>query len=412
MKNKILSLSYNDFMGDGHAFATSKELKELGFEVFFLPYIRKYSDVNEYFIDTKRKWNYSNIKILIISKLRYYFSLLNRTSSVYCYFSIWNASVSAKKILRKCPFKPDYIYIGWHDFYLSPKTIYDLYRLSGAEIILSMVDAYILGGGCHYPFDCKQYMAGCKKCPALKYNKWLSIKLYNKKIKYWTDMPMHIVGTTYDIERALNVPFLSNKVMHKAIGVPEIPFLLNKHDARKMFGIENNGFVIMFGAAEYTDKRKGLKILIDALKIFAKENSNKRKISLLVIGHGNTELIIDDRINVITTGYLKLQELFSAFYASDVYISPSLDDSGPYMINYSIACGRPVISFPIGIAKDLVLNGETGYLAKFNNEQDIANGLNKFYMMDIETINKYSINCKNLMSGLLNKHWYDFLLTE
>jgi glycosyltransferase involved in cell wall biosynthesis len=49
------------------------------------------------------------------------------------------------------------------------------------------------------------------------------------------------------------------------------------------------------------------------------------------------------------------------------------------MINESIMCGTPVVSFRMGVAEDLIINGETGYIVKLKNIRDLANGIDEDY---------------------------------
>lgn len=93
-------------------------------------------------------------------------------------------------------------------------------------------------------------------------------------------------------------------------------------------------------------------------------------------------------------------------------MSPSIDDSGPYMVNYSIACGTPVISFPIGVALDLVIPHQTGYLAKYLDSDDMAKGIIEFYTMSEHKYKMISDNCIRLINQLLldNIPWYLMVL--
>jgi glycosyltransferase involved in cell wall biosynthesis len=53
-------------------------------------------------------------------------------------------------------------------------------------------------------------------------------------------------------------------------------------------------------------------------------------------------------------GYLSYEDLAKAYNAADVFVCPSIEDSGPSMINQSALCGTPIVAFEMGVAFDLV----------------------------------------------------------
>ena len=52
------------------------------------------------------------------------------------------------------------------------------------------------------------------------------------------------------------------------------------------------------------------------------------------------------------------------------------------MINESILCGTPVVSFDMGVAPDLVHTGRTGYRARLKDSADLAVGLYQLMEMN------------------------------
>ena len=418
MQKKVLVLAYNDNSMDGHAFSVYKLLKENGYEACFLSMYSFYQDDESLKFFFKRSeqgirrigYNWYRLK-------RRLFSLTQRNTAVpgtekeYCLFNVNNFFAhGAKDILKKCPYTPDIIVLGWVEHFISPKTIYDLYQLTKAQIIINMVDAHITGGGCHFPCECKQYMTGCHSCPAV-INKKYPERLFAEKNKYLKDIPLTLVGVPYDLERAKLTPFLRNKKMVPYIGTPFIPFVKSKEEARKELGIPEDDFVIMSGSAYIKEKRKGFHYLEQALKKFGSLYKGNRCVTFLQLGKNSDKTIdLGDKINIVQPGYLDLDGVFTAFYASDVFCNTPIDDSGPYMINYSIACGTPVLSFPIGIATTLVKHGETGYMAKYMDVNDLVNGLQQFYAYTKDQYKSYEINCRELMDYYRNQPaWYNTL---
>jgi glycosyltransferase involved in cell wall biosynthesis len=56
--------------------------------------------------------------------------------------------------------------------------------------------------------------------------------------------------------------------------------------------------------------------------------------------------------------------LARAYQAADFFVSPSTNETGPMMAGEAMACGRPLIAYPIGIAPDLVEQGRNGTLVE------------------------------------------------
>ena len=406
---RILVLSYNDNPAEGQAYSRYKELKDKGYEVYFVSLLSCYNGDGGWFykIDKRFSFRYTlrNAFFRLINAI--FKSRANRGE--YCFYNTLNIyEKSAKTILKKSIPNPDIIILGWYDYFISPRVLWDLYNLTKAKIVIPMIDAHLLGGGCHYPCDCEQYSSGCKNCPALIY-RGSARSLYKAKIKYLTQIPFTIAGSGYDLKRANNVPFLRNKEMIPTLGAPEIPFTMSKEKAREFFNIPKDDFVILCGVHFFSEKRKGFYYTAEAIKHFMGNKSSGRKITLLMLGNGEIPADLQDlNINIVKPGYLPLKDLYIAYFASNLFISSSIDDSGPYMVNYSIACGVPVVSFPIGIALDLVIPTSTGYLAKYLDYKDLSNGILHFYELGKDEEVAISQNCLRLMDDIRENYipWY------
>lgn len=404
MAKKILCLSTLDERAKGHAYAMAQEFKENGYQVQFISLLRTKSDTQFFIIDTLNKYNLKYLAYKLITLLCQVLFL------PYPNMRGWYKGIdfaTAKDIIKLLQFTPDYIYIGSYQWFLSPKEINRLAKMTHAKIIISMVDEKLLGGGCAYPvLGCKNYETGCINCPEYKYASFIPRYIWNQKKKYFSDLPLIIRGVNYDLQKLLKIKHFANKKTMQSVGVPVIPFNMSKDQAREILNIPKDEFIIMSGAVSPKDPKKGFSELIQALNIFASKIQDK-KVTFLGLGNNVNTSLLNSKINVITPGYLDLKGLFTAFYACDVYISPSLEDSGPYMVNYSIACGRPVIAFPVGIALDLVVKKKTGYLAEYRDPLSMADGIYSFYSLDDNKLDEYGTKClEHIMSFKSLSNWY------
>jgi len=61
--------------------------------------------------------------------------------------------------------------------------------------------------------------------------------------------------------------------------------------------------------------------------------------------------------------------------AADLFIFPARADNLPLVLQESMACGTPMVSFKVGGVPDLVRPGITGYLATPEDVKDFCNGI-------------------------------------
>jgi glycosyltransferase involved in cell wall biosynthesis len=99
-------------------------------------------------------------------------------------------------------------------------------------------------------------------------------------------------------------------------------------------------------------------------------------------------------MKVFSLGYLNSDRLKSiAFSAADLFIFPTRADNLPLVLQESMACGTPMVSFNIGGVPDLVRPGITGYLAHPEDTQDFCDGIVK--LLEDEQLRKtMSQNCR------------------
>jgi glycosyltransferase involved in cell wall biosynthesis len=181
---------------------------------------------------------------------------------------------------------------------------------------------------------------------------------------------------------------------------PEIFKPSDKQLVRTTLGIPSDKKVIFFGATSYEQKRKGLSYLLKAFQHLKKLlcSSNRQNDLLLVIaGNHNKGLFEQLPFEYKYIGMLNSdKELASAYQASDIFVCSSVEDSGPLMINESIMCGTPVVSFEMGGALDLVHTHKTGYRAMLKDSEDLARGIYRLLSLSDTEYAQTGANCREL----------------
>jgi glycosyltransferase involved in cell wall biosynthesis len=285
--------------------------------------------------------------------------------------------------------------------FLNAKNLYELNKFTGAPIFWYLMDSAALTGGCHFFWDCKGYITGCGKCPGLNSinkNDQSAIN-FNFKKRYLDKTNIHIIaGTGRLFQQSKKSLLYKNKPIHKVL-LPtdhEIFKPVQKDAIRGRLNLPKDKKIIFFGAGSLQAKRKGMKYLVEALKLIY--NQQKDMDILLLVAGKHFEYIKDDLFfEYKYLGVLENNEqLASAYKVSDVFVSPSIEDAGPLMINQSIMSGTPVVSFEMGVASDLIVNGKTGYVAELQNTNDLAKGIIDIILLGKQKQQTMSKNCRKL----------------
>lgn len=371
-------------------------------------------------------------KIIVIknrNKIRYFLAGLVRFISYrmpnrdknYHFFStdMFFNNIWYKDIIKAFPFKPDII------LYLHPVkllTIRDLFlinKMTDVPIFWYMMDMAPITGGCHYAWECEGYTKSCGKCPGLHSNNPDDVthKMWKLKKKHIDKMNIiPIAGSGWQHNQLLLSSLFENKKKYKILlPINENIFLSgNKQETRMHFGLPQDKRIIFFGSVYLEERRKGFVELVKSLNLlFQNLTENERtKIHIAIAGKENPEL--ESQIPFARTylGYLDYFGLAKAFQAADFYICPSIEDSGPMMINQSIMCGTPVAAFKMGVAVDLVKTGVTGYQAKLKDIDDLYKGIMYLSQLPENELTAMSENCRNLGLSLLNMKTFSNELNE
>lgn len=297
------------------------------------------------------------------------------------------------KVINDIGIKPDLFIAHWTTGFADAKTFYLIQQEFKVPFIWYMSDMEPMTAGCHYVFSCNQYKKRCIDCEA--FNKgfhWLPNYYYKQKEKYIKIMDLKIVASSkYMLDMANESSLfrdLQKTVIHRGIDSDIFKPVEDINSLRSRWKLCEHDIVLFFGAQSINDRRKGMKQLLAALDIvynrLQSDVEHLNRVKILLAGKDNG---ITDRIpfRVEYAGFMKNQEDLSSLYkASDAYICPTLQDSGPMMASEALMCGVPVLGYRMGVLPDIVTDGITGYLAEVGNEDDLADIIEKFIILSDE----------------------------
>ncbi len=281
--------------------------------------------------------------------------------------------ISTDKLIKWC----DIIHIHWfNQGFLSASGLQKILE-SGKPIVWTLHDMWAFTGGCHYAWDCMNYLEQCGQCQFLKSPspKDLSNKIWLKKSQFYPSAKLTFVPVGKWLG---NIALSSSLGKHISQQVIYNPIDLNvlqpikQELARKSLKFDPDVTYVLFGASRIDDRIKGLNYLIDAIEYI------KNKFKLVVFG-GKPKFrldIIDHLpVEVIYLGHVTKEEQQRVYSACDVTCVPSEYETFGLVAAESMACGTPVVAFDNSGVAEIVDHHRNGYLAEFRSSEDLAKGI-------------------------------------
>lgn len=273
---------------------------------------------------------------------------------------------------------PDIIQLHWVvGGFLPLKELVKLNR----PIVWTLHDMWAFTGVCHYTGECERYTAACGKCPMLNSTKEndLSHKAWERKKKAFTGLNLTIVTPSQWLAQCARKSSLLKDFRIEVIpnGLKLDVFKpIDKTVARQELSLSPDKKYILFGAISSTsDRRKGFHLLHPALR-YLSENHDMKDVELLVFGASEPENPPDFGLPTRYLGTVNDDEKLALLYgASDVCVTPSLQDNLPNIVVETLACGTPCVAFNIGGMPDMIEHQKNGYLAQPFDPEDLAEGI-------------------------------------
>lgn len=397
---KILHFSTFDHGGAGKAaYRLHRNFLSAGFQSKMAVFNKQEPDKDVFEIGTV---SYTSRLYTFLSKVR-----LKFFSNQDYYFQNQSRSIlkSTDVLMRSINYQPDLIILHWVSNFISLDDIKQISQAYRVPVIWYILDMAPLTGGCHYAWDCTGYYRECGMCPALKSTNMhdLSRRVWQEKHLALKKIDLDVVaGSGWLEKQARNSSLFHDQNITKILLSvdPDIFVSIPKAVARKKLGLSEGKKIIFFGNQGLGLKRKGMSHLFEALKQLVSDPTfDKNKVLVTVAGDTPNDLYMP--LEYKSLGFLGSDEMLAlAYQAADVFVCPSVEDSGPMMINESIMCGTPVVSFDMGVAPDLVKTGLTGYRAKLGDSEDLAHGIKTILNLSSGDINRMSITCRDLGMSL------------
>ncbi|MBT8195008.1 MAG: glycosyltransferase [Bacteroidia bacterium] len=309
-------------------------------------------------------------------------------------FSLANVgkSISNHPLIKEA----DIIHLHWtQQGFLSIRELENLQKLN-KPIVWTLHDMWAFTGGCHYSEGCKHFEQSCGNCHLLKNSSEtdLSRKIWNKKKKAYSNIEfvtcsqwLRDVAKSSGLLSSFNVTAIANPIDTNVFSSENVDGLLSDIDSNKK--------LILFGAMNLKDERKGYTYFIDCLKKLKKNYPElSENIELITFGKADASKDKELPFKINYCGFLSDPKAIAAVYSkASVFILPSLEDNLPNTVMESLACNTPVVAFNTGGIPEMVQHKKIGYIAKYKSADDLTEGM-KWVLEDESRFKQLSENAR------------------
>ena len=394
---KIIHLSTSDLNG-GAAIAAYRIYKAQ----------LKNSNINPQFLVQRKKSNDDTVTAIGVSSFYTFLSnlliwadeltirILSENLKGRFTFPFFGRDLTKNKLLMEC----DVVNLHWiNGAFLSLNSLEKLKQLN-KPIVWTQHDMWAFTGGCHYTDGCVNFIRSCSICPKLifKSENDFSTKIFKRKKTIFDNMNLTIVSSSnWLAEETERSQLLSTKKSY-VIPTPidfDIYRPINKEKARIDLRLPLDKKLVLAGAMNLKDERKGFLYLIQALQIIYDSNNKLcSDIELVVFGKLDENILNKIPFKVHQLGRLNNEkDIVKAYNTADIYLAPSLEDNLPNTIMEAMSCGIPVVAFNVGGIPDMINNNLNGILTQPRSSEELANGI-MLLLTDEDLRKRFSINAR------------------
>lgn len=418
---KFLLVAYNDSDGVGQtAVNLNTTLNNLGHKSKIV--LLNQSIISKNIFKIKRS--------LLKRVLFYFFEFLKKRFTDL--FSFGNSTINYRSI-EKHVNESDIIIIYTLHKFLSLDMLTKIFEKKKI-IYFRPLDMELATGGCHVNFfyengkECKKYLTGCNECPKLNNINFFNFsnRIYKNKKNFINEFKPTILLENKFTKNFYDSSPVTKNANNEIIYLPvreNRKKLIEKKVARKMFQLEDNEKILLFGTYNLDAPHKGGRILGEILNLFVeyanqqdKKLLNNTKVKLVTFGRKQSFKIKISQIEWYHLSEINGDEKLNALYrAADIFLSPSTGCNAPSTIRESTINSIPTIAFDNGEASETIKNNVNGFLIPKYDNKKFATAIfdtlfNKNFLVDKNwnELLKLRYNSKTEAEMIINKASRDF----
>lgn len=295
--------------------------------------------------------------------------------------------VSSESVLdRVAASHPDLVIVGnVHSANADPVLLHMLAERFPTLVVLH--DFWILTGRCAYTGTCEKYLKGCdSSCPTPNEYPVLApskiARAWRKKrdvlgAKSRPALLANSEWTAAFARKALEASFTAGRA--PSVELFHLSFPLDvfrprdKQSCRERFGLPLDRFLVLLPAS-LDETRKGARAVLEALAGLELPN-----LTVVTIGWPSTDVYYS--VEVVQLGYLSDPQSIATLNAAvNVVVAPSSAETFGQIFIEAIACGTPVVGYPLTAVPEAIRDGVTGLLACDNNPESLVAAVHHLYI--------------------------------
>jgi glycosyltransferase involved in cell wall biosynthesis len=249
-----------------------------------------------------------------------------------------------------------------------PETIREIGEALGARVALWQVDMAHATGGCHSNLGCLKYQTGCGACPLIGSTNPQDVSSVQaaRRVRIWKELGVFVLAPSGWSARQAKESFILRNLDVRTFPIPlDLAVLKPTADQlamRRELGLPAEGRIILVRALDPAITFKSFGLFLEALRRLDDQGVT---LHVAVIGERGFVPSGFRHIGITELGPQRGDAaLARAYQAADFFVSPATNETGPMMAGEAMACGRPLIAYPVGIAPDLIEQGRNGTLVE------------------------------------------------
>jgi glycosyltransferase involved in cell wall biosynthesis len=279
----------------------------------------------------------------------------------------------------------DILHLHWTSWLTAPALL-RRWQKAGRAVVWTLHDFWPMTGGCHYPDGCEQFRTMCMSCPQLLDEWSLVVNGFEEKRRGWAGVPLIVAPSAWmaaqarasAIFGACRIEIIPNPIETDTFAPRE-----DRPALRATLGLGPDDLLIVAGAYDNRERRKGGDILLSALERIMQDGSLRAALRpdarMVVASIGKSSIVKPSGFELLDLGEVEDDAaLADILAAADAACIPSREDNYPNLALEAMACGTPCVATPVGGLPDLVRDGTTGVLAAEAQAEAFANALLRF----------------------------------